>query len=348
MVDKTPRSPPHRVIGNSLPEIPLPYYRLPSRKTMTLRWQRRVWRRPDMSFDLLRDINSIDLCESILLEIIHDDEPDFIPQATILALLEWQDIKSRRLSLTSPLSLDTSPDGSPDHNYTVLTPTHIAQPGELPMLDGVRPHHPSQSNTARPRPYAAALKFGLGSHSHSQVSPPEPKLHSQLPGSPTAITNSSPNPPPEIAQHAANAPQRMTAQAEQSGILLTLSIVMPNQGEDSSKSDPLLAMDNEEIEGMDAEDNADMYLNLEHLVDVEMSSDSTKRKRIEEGEECQRNATPVKKGVCFALASEEQCSSKAIFLTAFRPRTIVFIMYYTQALGISIHHASDSHLHLQK
>lgn len=45
-------------------------------------------------------------------------------------------------------------------------------------------------------------------------------------------------------------------------------------------------MENEDEEGMDAEDNADMFLNLDNIEDVEMSTDSSKRKRDEEGEEC--------------------------------------------------------------
>lgn len=102
----------------------------------------------------------------------------------------------------------------------------------------------------------------------------------------TALTNPSPITHPEIAQHEITTPQPNTTQAYQNGILSKSPIVLPNQGDHSSKSDPTLTMDNEEIEGMDAEDNADTYLNLKHLVDVEMSSDFTKRKRIEEGEEC--------------------------------------------------------------
>jgi len=104
-------------------------------------------------------------------------------------------------------------------------------------------------------------------------------------GPPTAI-NSPLKPLTKTAQTEANTSKHATAHADYSRIILALPIFMPNQGEDSSNSDPLLAMDNEEVEGMDAEDNANMYLNLEHLVDVEMSTDSTKRKRIEEGKEC--------------------------------------------------------------
>jgi len=36
---------------------------------------------------------------------------------------------------------------------------------------------------------------------------------------------------------------------------------------------------------MDADENVYMYLNLENIEDVEMSTDSSKRKRVEKGEE---------------------------------------------------------------
>ncbi|KAJ8453393.1 LOW QUALITY PROTEIN: hypothetical protein Cgig2_008277 [Carnegiea gigantea] len=244
-----------------------------------------------------------------------------------------------RLSPTFPLSLDSSPDGSPDHNHTVPNPTHIAQLGELPTLDGVLPCHHSQPNSTRPRRYAVALKFGLGSHGHSQVSPPEPKLRFQFPGSEPS--------------------GRPTAQTEQHGILSSRPNVMPNQGELSSESDPLLTMDNEEIEGVDAKDHADMYLNLERLVDrcpwtlprrnelkrVRNELRKMKERRHEEG---QRTVSPLKKGVRITLASKEQCSSKAIFLTAFGPRTIVFSLYYAQAIGTSINTDTNNQLYFQK
>ena len=45
-------------------------------------------------------------------------------------------------------------------------------------------------------------------------------------------------------------------------------------------------MEDDEEEGMDADENVDMFLNLESIEDVEMSTDSSKKKRVEEGEEC--------------------------------------------------------------
>lgn len=62
--------------------------------------------------------------------------------------------------------------------------------------------------------------------------------------------------------------------------------VMNPIGENSLMSDTFLDLEDEGEEGMDTEENADMYLNLDNIEDVEMSSDSTKRKRVEEGEEC--------------------------------------------------------------
>jgi len=44
--------------------------------------------------------------------------------------------------------------------------------------------------------------------------------------------------------------------------------------------------------GGEEEPNMDMYLNLQNIKDVEMSTDSSKRKRNEEGEE----ATSTSKG----------------------------------------------------
>ena len=61
---------------------------------------------------------------------------------------------------------------------------------------------------------------------------------------------------------------------------------MKAQADSSTHSDNLVGMIEDEEEGMDADENVDMFLNLENIEDVEMSIDSTKRKRIEEGEEC--------------------------------------------------------------
>ncbi|KAJ8438729.1 hypothetical protein Cgig2_013775 [Carnegiea gigantea] len=83
---------------------------------------------------------------------------------------------------TSPLSLANSPNGSPNHNDSVPITAHTTQPGELPLLDEIRPHYHCQPNSARTNPYVDALKYGMGSNSSSQILSPEPKLCSQLSG----------------------------------------------------------------------------------------------------------------------------------------------------------------------
>lgn len=53
---------------------------------------------------------------------------------------------------------------------------------------------------------------------------------------------------------------------------------------------PCLDMEDMMDEGVDADENVDLFLNIENIEDVEMSTDSAKRKRIEEGEECSSHA----------------------------------------------------------
>ena len=52
-------------------------------------------------------------------------------------------------------------------------------------------------------------------------------------------------------------------------------------GQHMGIEDPLDALN----AGQDDEHNVDLYLNLQNYDDVDMASDSSKRKRIEEGEE---------------------------------------------------------------
>lgn len=47
---------------------------------------------------------------------------------------------------------------------------------------------------------------------------------------------------------------------------------------------------NDGDEGMNEDENADMYLNLQNIEDIKMSSDSSKRKRCEDGEEATSQA----------------------------------------------------------
>jgi len=49
--------------------------------------------------------------------------------------------------------------------------------------------------------------------------------------------------------------------------------------------DPLAVFPEEDVDGMDEEDNVDVYLNLHNIEDIDMSTESSKRKRCEDGEE---------------------------------------------------------------
>jgi len=71
-----------------------------------------------------------------------------------------------------------------------------------------------------------------------------------------------------------------TAPLGHDGILLANALAM-QRGQPLAPEDPLDALN----EGGDEEHNVDMYLNLQNLEDVEMSTDSSKRKRREEGQE---------------------------------------------------------------
>ena len=54
--------------------------------------------------------------------------------------------------------------------------------------------------------------------------------------------------------------------------------------------EPMLNSGEREEEGMDEDANIELFLNLENIEDVEMSTDSSKWKRAEEGEECSSHA----------------------------------------------------------
>lgn len=56
--------------------------------------------------------------------------------------------------------------------------------------------------------------------------------------------------------------------------------------EQCAKDEPLQATD----EGMEEDEDIEMYLNLHNFEDIEMSTDSSKRKRCEEGEEATSQA----------------------------------------------------------
>jgi len=64
------------------------------------------------------------------------------------------------------------------------------------------------------------------------------------------------------------------------GIILANTVAFNQNLNQTEEGDPLDALN----EGLE-EANMDVYLNLQNLDDVEMSVDSSKRKRVEEGEE---------------------------------------------------------------
>ncbi|KAJ8445572.1 hypothetical protein Cgig2_012460 [Carnegiea gigantea] len=105
------------------------------------------------------------------------------------------------------------------------------------------------------------------------------KTSSLKPQGPSTVTNTPSNPLTMTAQTEAKASKKDTTHVEHSEIVLANPNAMQNQGEDSSNSDTLLAMKNDEDEGTDAKENVEMYLNLKNIMDVEMSTNSTKRKR---------------------------------------------------------------------
>jgi len=108
----------------------------------------------------------------------------------------------------------------------------------------------------------------LGPH-HKQESSLKPR---DLP----IPTNDPPSPPTQTA----------LGPSITKGIVLANLASMKSQDEGSPNDDNLVAMVAGDNEGMDQEENVDMFLNLENIEDVEMSTDSSKRKRVEEGEEC--------------------------------------------------------------
>jgi len=97
--------------------------------------------------------------------------------------------------------------------------------------------------------------------------------------------NSVLNPAKDAPRGTNNNPPRMVRALDPTpvgpdDILLANTVMM--QGEHSmTPADPLDAFN----DGGEDDQNIDMYLNLQNLEDVEMSTDTSKRKRSEEGEE---------------------------------------------------------------
>lgn len=134
------------------------------------------------------------------------------------------------------------------------------------------------------------------------VSPKKRARSSQsLPPRKPSLLNPHSAPPPPTSAHGPPL-HPVSAQPDQnelqkdishfdSGITATNTIpVMIPKG----VSSPLHNLDNVGAdmmdEGVETDENVDLFLNLENIEDVEMSTDSAKRKRIEEGEECSSHA----------------------------------------------------------
>ena len=63
--------------------------------------------------------------------------------------------------------------------------------------------------------------------------------------------------------------------------------------ESDANCDPLKAYSGEFLDSMDDDTNVDIFLNLQNFTDIEMSTDSAKRKRCEDGEEVASQAIDV-------------------------------------------------------
>ncbi|KAJ8441521.1 hypothetical protein Cgig2_026322 [Carnegiea gigantea] len=321
MVDKTSKSPSQSLIDSALPKLPLRLCHSSFRKTEALQSQRWVGGILEVSFSILRVINSLDLRESPLLEMIHDDEQDSSYQAMPIAALDKKDTNSRWFTSNSvgytsnlaviydiPTNLRRYREETQISPMVVLTTTTVFPLLLiLPNLESYQcwmefdltiianPTQPDLGPTHMPSNSVWGLIVILKSSHLNQnfvlnfqesrskhSSPPQRQIYSCLPELPL-IWPLLLQIPPVAAQTATIYPKRDAATLEHIRIILTNPNAMTTQGEDSSNSDTLIAMKNDEDEGMDADENIDMYLNLENIKDVEMSTDSSKRKRVEEG-----------------------------------------------------------------
>ncbi|KAJ8450358.1 hypothetical protein Cgig2_004815 [Carnegiea gigantea] len=222
------------------------------------------------------------------------------------------------LSPNSPLSLNSSSNGNVDHQDNVPSPPNPTQPGITTVLDGSGCNLTGQSDPTCPDSYSDILKFGVGGHGSAKMCP----LLNQnsvinfdkvtLQGSfPSFNTPRQPN-TSTLNPMASNVILTSVQEQEQSfqdqtipqpvhtpnpgsvipdGIILAnLTAILPTD-DPSLVPDPLDAINEDMLDDMEAKNNADLYLNLHNLEDIEMSSDSTKKKRSEDGEEATSQAT---------------------------------------------------------
>ena len=111
---------------------------------------------------------------------------------------------------------------------------------------------------------------------------------------PPATSNAMPNVPVSAAGPSCVSPPKNPAPAPDPGILLAKPTDnVPVVDKFEGLCDPLQAIPGVVLDGMDDDSNVDMFLNLHNIDDVEMSTDSAKRKRGEDGEEVSSQAKDV-------------------------------------------------------
>lgn len=116
------------------------------------------------------------------------------------------------------------------------------------------------------------------------------------------MSNLKPQDPPTLAKDPVNPPSHeVLSSFNPNGIVLANLIAMKIRDGGSSNFDKLMAVENVGDKGMDEEENVDMLLNLKNIRDVEMSTESSKRKRIEKGEECNSHPYIPLTGCCLGV-----------------------------------------------
>lgn len=135
---------------------------------------------------------------------------------------------------------------------------------------------PSSSTNSQIPPFENWITVFPKKRVQPAFGPHHKKMSNLKPKDPPIPTNDLIIPPTQTAP----------SPSKHKGIVLANLTAMKSQDEGSPNADKLMAIDDGENEGMDEEENVDMFLNLEKIEDVEMSIDSSKRKRVEEGKEC--------------------------------------------------------------
>jgi len=98
---------------------------------------------------------------------------------------------------------------------------------------------------------------------------------------PSTVTIIPPGPEPIIPVPASSSmptPLNPVSVSPEGIILASTVAVTPSVGEPEANGDPLVAFHGEFLEGMEDNTNVDMFLNLHNIADIEMSTDSAKRK----------------------------------------------------------------------